>query len=454
MNIGCAGCAITPNHPLPLEGYGGRDRPAEGALDPLEARAIVLDDGRTQAAILMVDVCGVVRATTQRIRALVAAACAIAPERVMVTYSHTHSAPATTSYVNQPPDPTYLTWLEHTLAELIATAQQRLQPARLAVAEGQADFNVNRRLRTPGGMVMRANPYGLVDRRVRLLRFDPADAPAPRGSLGAKPLPQADPLALLFSYVCHPTVLGGGNYRYSSDYPGSARRFVEQAFAPADAEQPACLAGFLPGCFGNVRPHLLAPDGAFREGTPHELRVLGRRLGSAVVQAAAATTAETVNGIAMATREVTLAYTAVPAADELRAALNGPRRYWAQALLERLERDRCLPDHETTEVQVLRLGRHWLVALPGETTLEIGLAIERSLLELGLAQPDRGDMTLTIGYANDYVAYLPSASLMTEGGYEVTSWYEYLRCGPFTPDLEGRLVQTALALAQELAVAA
>jgi neutral ceramidase len=190
------------------------------------------------------------------------------------------------------------------------------------------------------------------------------------------------------------------------------------------------------------------------EGTPHELGLLGRRLGGAVVQAAEAAPAEAVERIAMATREVTLPYASLPTVDDLRAALAGPRRYWAEALLGRLEREGCLPEVETTEVQVLRLGRHWLVALPGETTLEIGLAIERSLAELGLARPDQGDMTLSIGYANDYVAYLPSASLMTEGGYEVTSWYEYLRCGPFTPDLEGRLVQTAIGLALELGAAA
>lgn len=454
MRVGCAGCDITPDRPLRLEGYGGRDHPAEGALDPLEARAIVVDDGDRQAAILMVDVCGLVRASTQRIRALVELACDIAPERVMVTYSHTHSAPTTTPYVNQPPDPTYLTWLEQTLSELVATAQRRLQPALLAVGEGLVDFNVNRRLRTPEGMAMRANPHGLVDRRVRLLRFERADAPHPLGTLGGQALPQTDPLAVLFSYVCHPTVLGGANYRYSSDYPGAARRFVEQAFPASDGGQPACLVGFLPGCFGDVRPHLLAPDGRFREGTVHELRLLGRRLGSAVVQAAEASTAEPVARIAMATREVTLPYAALPTVGDLRAALAGPRRYWAEALLERLERDGHLPDAETSEVQVLRLGRHWLVALPGETTLEIGMAIERSLTELGLARPGRGDMTVSIGYANDYVAYLPSASLMTEGGYEVTSWHEYLRCGPFTPDLEGRLVQTAIELALGLGVAA
>src|SRR2546423_1566129 len=82
------------------------------------------------------------------------------------------------------------------------------------------------------------------------------------------------------------------------------------------------------------------------------------------------------------------------------------RCWWAEGMLDRLAREGSLPEAETSEVQVLRLGRHWLVALPGETMLEIGLSIERGLVELGLAKPERGDLTLTIGYANDYVGYL------------------------------------------------
>jgi hypothetical protein len=316
------------------------------------------------------------------------------------------------------------------------------------VGQSEAAFNVNRRLRTAQGTQLRPNAYGLVDRRVRVLRFDASSAIEPPGTHGGQVLPRADPLAVLFCYVCHPTVLGASSYRYSSDYPGVARRFVERAFTD---EQPGCVAGFLPGCFGDVRPHLLAPGGAFREGTPHELTVLGRLLGSAVVRATEEAAAETITSIDMAHAEVVLPYAHVPSAADLHSALEGPRRYWAQALLAQIEREGRLPEAVTTEVQVLRLGRHWLVALPGETTLEIGLSIERGFAEWGLCHPERGDAVLCLGYTNDYVAYLPSASLMTEGGYEVTSWHEYLRCGPFTFDMEGRLVQAALSLAQRLA---
>jgi neutral ceramidase len=341
-----------------------------------------------------------------------------------------------------------VSWLEETLANLVTAASRQMRAVTLGVGEGRVDFTVNRRTRTPRGTIARANPLGVVDRRVRVLRVDPADAPPAPGTLGHKPLPQRDPVAVMFSYACHAVVLRGENLRYSSDYPGAARRFVEQVYQ-ADGDAPYAL--FLAGCAGNLRPHLLAPDGTFRSGTDHELTVLGRWLGSEVVKTAEQIAGEPVPRIAVARRDVHLPYAHVPDAAELRTHLGGPTHYWAAALLDRLERDGRLPTAETTEVQVLRLGRHWIIALPGETTLEIGHSIERGLVEFGLAQPEMGDLTLVLGYANDYVAYLCSASIMTEGGYEPTSWAEYVRCGPFAFDLEAILANTALELAREIA---
>jgi len=279
---------------------------------------------------------------------------------------------------------------------------------------------------------MRANPGGVMDRRVRVLRLDPAGAPPAPGTLGGRHLPQTDPLAVLFSYPCHPTVLGAGNLRYTADYPGAARRFVEAAYrqsAPDGALRTHAL--FVPPCFGNLRPHLLRPggEGAFREGTDHELTVLGRQLGSEVVRVAEAIGAgEPVGGIAAGRRPVWLPYGPAPDGAPLPPESAG----------------------ETAEVQVLRIGRHWLLATPGETTLEIGLSIERGMAELGLADPARGDLALAVGYANGYVGYLCAASLIGEGGYEPGDFHSYGRPAPFAPGIEPALVDGVLSLAQDL----
>jgi neutral ceramidase len=450
LSAGTAGANLTPDRMLYLEGYGNRDKPATGTRDPLEARAIVFGDGRSRAALVAADLCGMPADSVQRIRSAATAGSGIPGESIIVTYSHTHSSPAVTSFAGVTIDEEYVAWMEAAVAGAVVAASQELRPVRLGAGEGRADFNVNRRRRTPQGTVMGPNPLGMVDKRVRVLRVDPADAPTPIGTLGERFMPQSDPLALLFSYVCHPTVLGGASYRYSGDYPGVARQFTERVYAP-EGGGAGTHALYLPGCFGNVRPHLLRPDGRWREGTDHELTVFGRLLGSEVVQVAEGIVGEPVADLAVGRRGVRLAYARVPDEAELRSAQTGPRRWWAQGMLDRLAREGSLPEAETSEVQVLRLGRHWLVALPGETMLEIGLSIERGLVELGLADPARGDLTLTIGYANDYVGYLCTASAFGEGGYEpATAYPDYLRPGPFAPEVEAALVGTALGLALEL----
>lgn len=462
LRVGVAAADITPDRPLALEGYGARSGVANGTLDALAAQALVFDDGTRRAALVTADVCGIEAASVQRIRAAVNARCGIGADELMVTFSHTHGAPAVTPFASVAVDAAYLSWLEDTLARLVQDAAESLRPATLGAGQGSMDFNVNRRLRTPAGTIMRANPAGLVDRRVRVLRLDRDDRQSSDGgTLGGSPLPASDPIALLFSYPCHPTVKSAENTRYTADYPGSARRFIEHTYAagPFAAEsgvasqppatRPAAI--FLPPCFGTLRPHLIRPDGAFRSGTDHELTVLGRLLGSAVIQVAERIVAEPVPSIAAARRQVWLPYATVPPEEELRRLASGPLAAWADAMLERLARDGSLPAGEYAEVQVLRLGRHWLVATPGETTPEIGFAIERGLTELGVAHPDRGDLVLPVGYANAYVGYLCSASVQLEGGYEPNDYTGYLRPGPFSPQIEPILVNAALSIAQSLA---
>ena len=196
LQAGIAPVTITPDRPLLLEGYGSRQGPATGTLDEVEAQALVLDDGSTRAAIVAADLCGFEAESGERIR-VAARASGVPGENIMITYSHSHSAPLVTPFAAEVVDSEYLAWMEQTIAEAIITASQRLAPVTLGVGTGEINFTVNRRVRTAAGTVMRANPEGLVDRRVRVLRLDPADAPAAPGTLGGRPLPAADPVAIL-----------------------------------------------------------------------------------------------------------------------------------------------------------------------------------------------------------------------------------------------------------------
>ena len=78
------------------------------------------------------------------------------------------------------------------MAGAVAMAAKALQPVKIGFGEGKCGFNINRRLPTPEGIVMRPNLDGLQDRRAQVVRRE--------GEAGT-------PVAVLFRYACHPTYL-------------------------------------------------------------------------------------------------------------------------------------------------------------------------------------------------------------------------------------------------------
>lgn len=84
-----------------------------------------------------------------------------------------------------------------------------------------------------------------------------------------------DVRAVLFHYTCHPTLLGIP--AVSGDYPGEALHHIETNL------EGAC-AGFLPGCFGDVRPNVILIGGKkFRAATLLDVEEFGTALGAEVV---------------------------------------------------------------------------------------------------------------------------------------------------------------------------
>ena len=101
-----------------------------------------------------------------------------------------------------------------------------MRPVSVGYGEGTIDFNINRRKVIDGRAVVRLNPDGPCDRRVKVLRFDDGRGLAP--------------LAVLMHAVCHPCVFTWGDKsspphpdgypKMSADFPGEAQRFVEKVY--------------------------------------------------------------------------------------------------------------------------------------------------------------------------------------------------------------------------------
>jgi neutral ceramidase len=66
MRIGASAIDITPPVGTALDGYGGRTDVSLGVHDPLYARALYLDDGTTQIALVVCDLIGIGSFLAQR----------------------------------------------------------------------------------------------------------------------------------------------------------------------------------------------------------------------------------------------------------------------------------------------------------------------------------------------------------------------------------------------------
>ncbi len=96
MKTGFAVSDITPELGIYLTGYGRPERLAESVHSPLNATAMFLEDGDSQAVVIGFDWCFVDWELTKSIRKAITAATGVPEAHILLCCSHTHSAPHTT----------------------------------------------------------------------------------------------------------------------------------------------------------------------------------------------------------------------------------------------------------------------------------------------------------------------------------------------------------------------
>jgi neutral ceramidase len=412
-----------------MGGYGARKGPATGVHDDLYVRSIVFeaDDGE-RFGLITCDLLNFDRPVVERVRELVSAATGMAPERIMLAASHTHSGPSTRILMFGEPPAEYKAWLPVQLASSLIQACADLGEAEVAGAVGEvAGLGANR-----------TDPALPHDPSVRLL------AASAGGRLKA----------VLLNYGCHPTVMGPENLLVSADWPGAAVAMLGRALG-----YPVWI-GFAQGAAGDVSARFVRRAQSFAEVERLGSLLAGKSLemlgnlpafgvascGGGLRSAAAVGVRSRVVSLepralpgqaeaeaAIATAEARLAAVQAAGASpgEIRiaeTALQGARIALAwKSMQDKLEFD--------AEVQVARIGRD--VAL-------VGLSCEPfSALGLEIRRRSPFATTLVVGYANGYCGYMPDEASFARGGYEASSAFT-------APGSGERLAETALTLLGEL----
>ncbi|MFT5467833.1 MAG: neutral ceramidase [Verrucomicrobiales bacterium] len=427
LQAGAATVDITPEQ-LPVSMTGGfQDRLATGAHDKLHARCVVLDDGKTRIAIVIVDSCLITHDIFDKAKNRAGVQTGIPANHILAASTHTHTAPTAVPLAQCHPDPDYIDQLTNGISDSIIAANRNLVTAKLAwnTREEPGEINNRRWFVDRAGKVI--NPFGGTEDRVRTnpprgsnVLIKPADIVDPIVStVSIRHADDDRPLALLSNYSLH-YVGGLPTDQLSADYFGEFSRQISQRL---DAG-PGFVGLLSNGASGDVNNY------NFREPRPTAKpfeRI--QAVAGVIANAAAASTRDAEHRgqqlLAMVEREIDLAIRK-PDAEELKRArelvanaaeparLNMEELYANEAII--LHDD--FPEKVTIKLQALRIGDLAIVAIPCEVFARIGVEIrEQSPFE----------HTFTIGLANGYNGYLPTPEQHALGGYETwRSRWSYL----------------------------
>jgi len=161
FRAGAAALEITPTvFPVIVSG-GFTEQTATKALDRLHARAIVLDDGKTKLAIVVVDSCGIEARFLDEAKRLAHEATGIPTDRMLIAATHTHSAPSSWGVLGSRVDEKFTAGLIPQIARVIKLAAERLEPAQIGwtvVDAPKHTFNRRWILRSDK---MQTDPFGV-----------------------------------------------------------------------------------------------------------------------------------------------------------------------------------------------------------------------------------------------------------------------------------------------------
>lgn len=376
---------VSPPTAVPLGSFKAGGRPWGGVADAIEINMIALEFGDAAMPALLVGVDSLY--VGRELRDTIAAATALPPERVLTFASHTHRAPMLDD--SKPllgsPDPGHLRRvLDMAEAQATRLVSKPGCPVELLAAKGNADHSINRRLRKPltlsfppsfGKVVNAPNAAGPRDETIVTATV--------RDSAGRA-------LGVIWNYACHP-VAGPHANVVSAHFPGVVRSIIRGA--EGDPDLPVI---YIQGFSGNTRPKASAnatsvvrkiqrflTGPVFEDMSPQQYGRWARGLADAAGRVRSRERALKVDGIEA--RRLNLR------AEEFYTGGGSP----------------------VTFARV-SIGAHFtIIGMNAEVVAEYAPTVREMV---------RGEFVCCAGCMDDSFGYLPTATILDEGGYEASGF--------------------------------
>ena len=349
--------------------------PNKGKHDPITARALVLANGKTKAAIVKVDTIGVSRQFRDGVEQA-AKKLGIPAEHLILAATHTHGGPGAVSnqkiweiiaadcYHKQ----TYQAMLAG-VVDALKKAHANLTAARVGISAGKEDRVTKNR--------MDKNKATKIDPQLGLIKVVDYYS--------------GKPIAALLNFAMHGTCLGASNMLFTADVMGYVEAAVEKKLGGG-------VAIFTNGAEGDVAPNQGGFTGAAK---------IGQLLADTTSKLWAKTTTKSWFEIAGAYGDIKF-----PA-----PTFNGCMPLFGSKtticdLIPGVKIPLSMFMQSKLPFGALRLDDVVLATIPGEAITDIGLAVKADGKKKGFR------LTFVVGLANDYMGYIVTEKEYFLGEYE------------------------------------
>lgn len=354
----------------------GAPSPVKSRLGELSARALVMRAGTEIAGIACVDLIGFPAVLGDRARSLVPR---IAPDRILIGATHTHSAPDSYAFPDGKGGHTgsleYMDFVVKQIAAALNQAIDQLQAAELRVTSGEAKGKIAYNYYAPD----------LYDRRVSAF-----EVRKPGGST----------IATLVNYAIHPEVIGSGQGILSPDLVGPLCDTIEK--------RQGGIAVFMNGAQGGMvtadnrdlnQPPRDANRAYWKDSrTWAECERIGGLLAEESLRLLSAAAWQSKPELLCRSKKVKFP---VESEELWQVVQHSPLRYPHGA-------DRTI----VTQINFLKLGNARILTIPGEALPNIGFYLKRKM---------KGDHQFLFGLTNDAFGYI-----LTEVDYQSFAAYRYV----------------------------
>jgi hypothetical protein len=441
LRAGAAAVDVSPlQYPVRVNGMF-LERTSSKQSDPVFAKALVLEAGSTRLALVVVDSCMMPRELLDQAKQIAAEKTGIPTDRMLISATHTHSAPAAMGALGCPADAGYVAFLPAKIAEAIGEAVGRLEPARIgwAAIDDPAHTFCRRWIRKPGALL--EDPFGVRSVRANMHPgYQSPDAIAPSGPVdpGLTVLSvqsrSGRPLAVLANYSMHYFA----SEPISADYFGSFAASLAQKIGADEKDRP----------FVGIMSQGTSGDQMWMDyGSPKDDPGLARysdEVAQAAFDAYKTISYQDEAVLAMAETKIKLH----------RRTPDPARLAWAKDKIAQMgdrELPRDLPEVYAKEaiylhdepvrelkLQAIRIGGLGIAAIPDEVFAITGLRL-KALSPF--------DSTMNIELANGSEGYIPPPEQHALGGY--TTWPA--RTAGLEVQAEPKIVEALLTLLERVA---